>query len=59
MNITLDEIRSKAPPQASHYYTIMFLGFVYIRYISNHPYYFHEQTKLWNKCNSYFEAKPL
>lgn len=55
----IEEIRKNAPLGATHYMTIMFLGFVYVKYISNHPYYLHEQTKLWTKCNSYFEAKPL
>ena len=53
------DIKKNAPSGATHYYTIMFLGFVYIKYISGHPYYFHEHTKLWSKCNSFFEAKPL
>lgn len=57
--MNINQIRKNAPDRATHYYTIMFLGFVYIKYIQNHPYYYHEQTRLWTKCNSYFEAKPL
>lgn len=57
--MTEQEIKDGAPRTATHVYTVMFLGLIYIKYISNHPYYFHEQTNLWCKCNSYFEAKPL
>ncbi len=60
MNLELmKKIVDGAPDGSTHYYIIMFLGFVYIKYISGHPYYFHEQTRLWTKCNSFFEAKPL
>ena len=57
--MNIEEIKKNAPPTASHYYTIMFLGFVYIKYISNHPFYLDESTNQWTKCNSYFEAQPL
>ena len=55
----IEEIRKNAPKTASHYYVVMFLGLIYIKYINNHPYYMNESTGNWDKCNNYFEAKPL
>lgn len=57
--MTIEEIRKNVPSGATHYYVIMFLGIIYIKYIENHPYYLHNTVNTWTKCNSYFEEKPL
>ena len=53
------DIKKNAPIGATHYLTIMFLGLVYIKYINDHPYYLDNWDKVWTRCNSNFEAKPL
>ena len=57
--MNIDEIRRNAPKVATHYMIIMFLGLVYIKYVNGFPYYLDNYDKVWTKCNSYFEAKPL
>lgn len=56
--MTPQQIKANAPEGATHY-EITFLGFIYIKYISEYPYYYELQRRLWMRCNSYFKAKPL
>lgn len=57
--MTPQQIKANAPEGATHYDTVMFLGLIYIKYISEHPYHYEFVSRSWKRCNSYFKAKPL
>lgn len=57
--MTPQQIKDNAPQGATHYDTVMFLGLIYIKYISDHPYYYEFWRSSWTRCNSHFKAKPL
>lgn len=57
--MTPQQIKANAPKGATHYDIVMFLGLIYVKYISDHPYYYEFLSRSWTRCNSCFEAKPL
>lgn len=57
--MTPQQIKASAPEGATHKTYSLALGWVYIRYVDNDPYYWNTSSNKWYECNPSVDIKPL
>lgn len=57
--MTPEQIKANKPDGATHKTYSSVLGWVYIRYVGENPYYWNTASNKWYECNPNINIEPL